>query len=169
MVDCYLSLGSNLGDRRINIITAINAISQENTIVKTSHFYQTRPVGFESENLFINACIQIQTKKNAFELLTLLKNIEVNIGRVEKSKNDTYTDRIIDIDILFFGNKTIETPELSIPHKKYQERDFVLRPLCDIDPNLTDPITKLTMQQYLNNLAHSELIIIVNNSQSDLY
>lgn len=169
MTHCYLSLGSNLGDSIKNIREAIEAISRETLLVKTSNFYQTPPLGFESENLFTNACIHIQTKKNASELLTFLNTIEVNIGRVEKSKNDTYTDRIIDIDILFFGSEIIENIDLSVPHKKYQEREFVLRPLCDIDPNLTDPLTKLTMRQYLNNLVHSELIIIVNNSESDLY
>jgi len=166
-VDCYLSLGSNLGNTQQNILNAIEAIATEEVLINTSQIYETLPIGFVSENLFANACVQIQTEKTAHDLLTFLKQLEVNIGRKEKSEENTYNDRIIDIDILLFGDEIIETTELSVPHKKYSERNFVIVPLCDIAEKLTDPQTKLTMRQYFFNLRSTELRIIVNNSKSE--
>jgi len=164
MINCYISLGSNLGNKLKNIEDAITIIANNTLLIKTSNFYQTSPSGFLSENRFINACIHIQTSKNPNELLTFLKNIEREAGRTQKTLNGVHTDRIIDLDIIFFGIECIETVDLTIPHPRYSTREFVLRPLLDLDKNLTDPSTKLTIAQYLNNLSNFEATLIVNNS-----
>lgn len=133
----YLSLGSNLGDK---VKTLNDAIEQINRLLgkveKTSSFYETPPHGFASENSFVNNCILVKTSKTPLQVLKITQDIENSLGRLKKSKNAVYNDRIIDIDIILFNTTSIDTPYLTIPHKQYTKRKFVLIPLGEIAPNL---------------------------------
>ncbi len=128
----YLSLGSNLGDTEGNLENAISHINKRaGTVISRSSFYITEPWGFESDNKFANCCIAIQTDLNPFALLTVTKEIEIELGRTSKSSG-SYSDRIIDIDLLIYDDLKIETPELTLPHPLMYERDFVMQPLKEI-------------------------------------
>ena len=147
MVDVYLSLGSNMGDRAANIE---NAISLLNIELKTpynavSSLLETEPWGFESEQKFLNAAVhyQLQFKEGynpeaeALMILEICKDIERRLGRTTGVEYDSageriYHNRPIDIDILLFGEHKIDCPELTVPHKLMYERDFVMIPLKEI-------------------------------------
>ncbi len=132
-VEVFLSLGSNLGDRSKNLESAISLIgSQAGDVTAVSSFIETKPVGFKSENRFVNCAVRIVTALDPFELLRITQQIERELGRTTKSVGGVYSDRTIDIDILLYGNAVIDTPELKIPHPQMRKRDFVMRPLKEI-------------------------------------
>lgn len=135
----YLSLGSNLGNRRQLLFDAIEKIKKKvGNVVRQSSFYETEPWGFESKNLFLNAVVKVTTNLSPTELLKVTQQIEREMGRKKKtilnSKQQTpnYSDRPIDIDILIYDDIHVDLPELKIPHPLMQERDFVLVPLREI-------------------------------------
>ncbi len=129
----YLSLGTNLGDKRRNIAGAINKIRELiGTVLRQSALYATKPWGFESENDFINAAVCVETSLSPRRLLEATQRIEREMGRTEKSQDGVYRDRIIDIDILLYGDITVDEPDLKIPHPLMRERDFVMTPLNEI-------------------------------------
>ncbi|MDO5483183.1 MAG: 2-amino-4-hydroxy-6-hydroxymethyldihydropteridine diphosphokinase [Bacteroidaceae bacterium] len=129
----YLSLGTNLGDKEHNLLSAISEIERRIGPVKAqSAFLATEPWGFESQNTFLNAAIRIKTELSPLELLDETQQIERDLGRQQKSVNGQYHDRIIDIDILLYDDLHISTPRLTIPHPHMHERDFVLIPLKEI-------------------------------------
>jgi len=150
MSTVYLGLGSNLGDRRQNLVQALNLISQHVEIIKLSSIYETEPVGYTQQPLFLNAVCCISTKQSPEQLLILFKKIENRMGRVPSFTN---SPRIIDIDILFYDNKTVSTPELTIPHPRITERAFVLVPMLEIAPELTHPGNGSTIQELADNLG----------------
>lgn len=129
----YLSLGTNLGDKEANLRCAISEIERRIGPVRAqSAFITTEPWGFQSENHFLNAAICVETELPPLDLLHETQQIERDLGRTTKSAAGTYSDRIIDIDILLYGDEHIETPELTIPHPLMHERDFVMIPLKQI-------------------------------------
>lgn len=131
----YLGLGCNLGNRRLIMQQAIEEINGRiGAVVRQSAFIETEPWGFTSPNMFLNACVCVQTDLSPMELLRETQQIERHMGRTSKSANGVYTDRIIDIDILLYDDLTLNTPELQIPHPHMHERDFVMRPLKEILP-----------------------------------
>lgn len=149
--DVYLSLGSNIGDRKKNIRSAIENIDKRiGTVITTSSLYETVPVGFSSENLFLNAACHIRTHLNASEVLEVTQAIEKELGRHSKSANRIYSDRIIDIDILLYEEQIVEYPHLSIPHPHMHERNFVLLPLSEIAPQTIHPILNKTIAQLIS-------------------
>ncbi len=132
-VEVFLSLGSNLGDRSKNLESAISLIgSRAGDVTAVSSFIETKPVGFKSENRFVNCAVRIVTALDPFELLRITQQIERELGRTTKSVGGVYSDRTIDIDILLYGNAVIDTPELKIPHPQMRKRDFVMIPLREI-------------------------------------
>lgn len=134
----YLSLGTNLGDKEQNLLSAISEIRRRIGPVKAqSAFLATRPWGFESPHTFLNAAIRIETALSPLDLLHQTQQIERDMGRKHKSVNGQYHDRIIDIDILLYDDLHIATPELTIPHPHMHERDFVLIPLKEINESIT--------------------------------
>ena len=134
----YLSLGTNLGDKEHNLLSAISEIRRRIGPVKAqSAFLATRPWGFESPHTFLNAAIRIETALSPLDLLHQTQQIERDMGRKHKSVNGQYHDRIIDIDILLYDDLHIATPELTIPHPHMHERDFVLLPLKEINESIT--------------------------------
>ena len=135
----YLSLGTNLGNKEQNLLTAIAEIGRRIGPIKAqSAFLATEPWGFESENTFLNAAIRIETELSPIALLDETQQIERDMGRTQKSSVNcqlptvNYQDRIIDIDILLYDDLHIDTPRLTIPHPLMQQRDFVLIPLKEI-------------------------------------
>ena len=133
MPTTYLSLGSNLGDRRQLLHTAINEIAERvGRIEAISSCIETEPVGFDSVHLFLNMAVRVTTELNPYELLKVLKQLECDLGRTRKSHDGIHYDRTIDIDILLYDNLEVNSEELQIPHPRMWERDFVMRPLKEI-------------------------------------
>ena len=133
MPTTYLSLGSNLGDRRQLLHTAINEIAERvGRVEAISSCIETEPVGFDSVHLFLNMAVRVMTELNPYELLKVLKQLERDLGRTRKSHDGVHYDRTIDIDILLYDNLEVNSEELQIPHPRMWERDFVMRPLKEI-------------------------------------
>ena len=129
----FLGLGSNLGNKKLNIDQAIHQISRKTgKVLRQSSFYFSQPLGFISENDFVNVVVLVETKLEPLELLHQLQEIEKEMGRTYKSVDGVYTDRIIDIDILLYEDMVLDLPELKIPHPQMKERDFVMKPLSEI-------------------------------------
>ncbi len=148
-VTAYLSLGSNLGDRRENLDKALDYLSQRTRLVKVSSVYDTEAVGNAEQPRFLNLVCQVSTRLAPAELLLLAKGIERKLGRQPGKAN---APRPIDIDILFFGDKVVNTPELVIPHPRLTERAFVLVPLAEIAPELKHPASDKTVKELLGEL-----------------
>lgn len=135
----YLGLGTNLGDLDLNLHKAIDEIGKRvGKVISQSAFYKTEPWGFESQHTFLNAVVCVETELKPEDLLKATQHIEKNLGRTTKS-NGSYSDRIIDIDILLYDNLIMETDTLTIPHPLLHLRDFVLIPLREIAPELRHP------------------------------
>jgi len=138
----FLSLGSNLGDRRANLESAIGLIGQmAGTVVAVSDFIETQPWGFDSRNAFLNAAVKVETALSPLEALHVTQDIERRLGRTAKSTGVQYQDRTIDIDLLMYFDAdcrqvTAGSSELSLPHPLMKKRDFVLIPLRQIAPEL---------------------------------
>jgi len=134
----FIGLGSNSGDKKANLTGAINRIKSINKveIKKISSFYITKPWGNTNQEDFFNQVIEITTDLSAGELLYKLQEIEIKMGRQRKEK---WGPRIIDLDILMYGDEVIDSPELKIPHPYMKERSFVLVPLQEIDPKIVFP------------------------------
>ena len=129
----FLGLGSNLGDKRQHIDCAIRQISSKTGhVLRQSTFYESEPQGFQSENQFVNAVVLVETELQPLALLHQLQEIEKEMGRLHKSKDGIYADRIIDIDILLYEDQIIHLPELKVPHPHMKERDFVMKPLNEM-------------------------------------
>ncbi|MFC2062942.1 2-amino-4-hydroxy-6-hydroxymethyldihydropteridine diphosphokinase [Chloroflexota bacterium] len=136
MVTVYLGLGSNLGHRQDNLERALDFLSQRLRMEAVSPIYETGPVGNADQPRFLNLACRVNTGLEPAALLTLLKAIESKLGRLPNTSGEP---RPIDIDILFYGEQVIDTPDLAIPHPRLTERAFVLIPLAEIAPELTHP------------------------------
>lgn len=149
----YIALGSNLGDRSQNIARAITLI-QENvgTLLKQSSFIRTEAEGFNSDELFFNGVIKLETRLSPQELLHQLKTIEKQMGRVY-TQAQGYENRIIDLDIIFYDEIILDVEGLEIPHSRFRERRFVLEPLCEIAPDYRDPVSKRTVSDLMKELV----------------
>lgn len=133
----YLSLGSNLGDRESNIRQALALIDERvGSVYRVSSSIETAPMGFSSPNKFINMVCLVHTMMSPMACLRETQKIEIELGRTQKSINPdgslTYKDRLIDIDLLTYDQLVLDTPELTLPHPRMHERDFVLIPLREI-------------------------------------
>lgn len=139
--DVYLALGTNLGNKEENIFRAIKLINERvGMVIIHSALYVTKPVGFTSENSFINAACLVMTSMEPIELLRATQEIEREMGRESKSENEVYTDRIIDIDILLYDTLIFEHEELVLPHPHLHKREFVLTPLAEIAGQYMHPV-----------------------------
>lgn len=133
----YLGLGTNLGDRTANLQAAIAGLAERLVITAVSPLYQTPPWGVTDQPDFLNLCLVAQTDLTPEELLTFVKNLEVEMGRQPAER---WGPRLIDIDILFYANQLVETEKMTIPHPRLAERAFVLWPLADIAPDFVHPV-----------------------------
>lgn len=122
----FIAIGSNIEPRKDFIEKAIAEIQAFGELINKSSIIETEPFGFESETNFLNAVIEIQTDLPPRALLLKLQEIEKKLGRKSKSQNKNYSSRTIDLDILYYGNQILISPELTIPHPEIFNRDFVL-------------------------------------------
>ncbi|HET6441666.1 MAG TPA: 2-amino-4-hydroxy-6-hydroxymethyldihydropteridine diphosphokinase [Phycisphaerae bacterium] len=153
MTTVYLGLGSNLGDRRRNLETALDALRAHPQIAVTavSSFLETEPVGGPTgQPPYLNGAAEIATDLDPHALLALLKTIERDLGRTAGVR---WGPREIDLDILLCGNTILDTGALTIPHPRMRERRFVLEPLAEIAPDVRDPVTGGTVRKLLALLA----------------
>jgi len=134
----YLGLGANLGDRQANLARALKLLGERLHVELVSSIYETEPVGYAEQPLFLNAVCRAQTELGPLQLLSLVKGIEASLGRVPSFPN---APRPIDIDIIFYGDLIMETPDLTIPHPRLEERAFVLIPLLEVAPDLRHPVS----------------------------
>lgn len=140
----YLGLGSNLGNRELNLEKALDFLSERMKIVRVSSIYDTEPVGNPNQPRFLNLVCEVQTGLSPLGLLIVIKAIENKLGRMPGESN---TPRTIDIDILLYGNKVMDTPQLTIPHPRLHERAFVLVPLSEIAPDTLHLVMKKTVKE----------------------
>ncbi len=148
MATVYLGLGTNLGNKEANLRTAIHKLQERiGKQVSLSSFYETAPWGFESDHSFLNAAIGLETSLSPIEILHITQEIEKELGRTKKSVNGSYSDRLIDIDILLYDTLVLQTPELTIPHPLMTERDFVMNPLIEIAGNVIHPTRQKTLSE----------------------
>jgi 2-amino-4-hydroxy-6-hydroxymethyldihydropteridine diphosphokinase len=143
----YLSLGSNVGDRMTNLNTAIAALSASGVQVqRVSSIYETEPVDYLHQAWFLNCVVAGKTELPPLELLRALRGIETDMG---SKKLIAKGPRLIDIDVLLYGEKTIDAPELQVPHPRMTQRRFVLAPLAEIAPELRHPSWPGTVRELL--------------------
>jgi len=149
----YLGLGSNLGQKEHNLEVAISEIKKQiGSIVARSVFYESAPWGFESSNSFINACVSVETALSPPECLRTILKIEKRLGR-SKKPSESYMDRTIDIDILFYDQILFREENLIIPHPLLHQRLFVLNPLSEIAPDFIHPLFKKTVKSLLKEIS----------------
>ena len=143
----YIGLGTNLGDKQMNMATAVQLLTERvGDVSALSSFIETAPWGFESSNSFLNAVVSIYTILEPLELLSITQQIEIEMGRTVKG-GTVYHDRIIDIDILMYEQLVFTNSILVLPHPLFTARDFVLKPLEEIAPDLQHPIMQKTIKQ----------------------
>lgn len=144
----YLGLGSNLGSREELLQQAITTIAKQvGSIVSLSAFYETAPWGFDSPHPFLNAVIAVDTPLAPLPLLDATQAIERTLGRTTKSSNGRYSDRPIDIDLLFYNDLVMESQRLTLPHPLLHKRLFVLEPLAEIAPTLYHPLLQRSIAE----------------------
>lgn len=156
----YISVGSNIGNKCTNCQMGIaELISSETERLKNqSPYYMTEPVDFNDQDWFVNTVIEIETALTPFRLLDRIKSIEREAGRTEDLIR--FGPRVLDLDMLIYDDRVIDTPRLILPHPRMHKRRFVLKPICDIDPQKVHPVLKKNMQYLLNRLNGNEQKII---------
>ena len=161
MAIVYLSLGSNFGDRigyvqqATSLLGAVDGIS----LIRTSAFYETEPWNMDSENWFVNAVVEIKTSLLPQTLLLECQRIEQQLGR-KRPEGSKYTDRTIDIDILFYNKDIVNCENLTIPHKFVHLRAFTLVPLLELIPNFEHPVLHKTISELHSDLENPEMVFL---------
>jgi len=153
MLQIFISLGSNIEPRQERLAEARFLLKAEESINwQESKIYETLPWGKTDQEKFLNQVIGFSSKKTPYELLELCKNIEQKLGRQKREK---WKEREIDLDLLYCGGEILQSEILTLPHPYISQREFVLRPLCDIAPDFTDPGSKLTVKEMLAQTTRS--------------
>lgn len=150
----YLGLGSNMGDRLLNLQTAISALEPEVHPLECSPVYETPPWGYLDQPNFLNQVVKAETDLSPGDLLIYLKKIEADLGRQETF---LYGPRSIDLDIIFFDNAVIDSPPITIPHARMYDRGFVLLPLADLAPELKHPVLGISVLDLLSQVEIGEI------------
>lgn len=154
MIKLYTLLGGNLGDKKKIFEEARELLGERiGEISALSAIYETEPWGFQSDDVFWNQVLKFETKLSPEEILERTQQIERDLGRIRKKKQ--YDSRMIDIDILFYGDQIIERENLIIPHPRIQERKFALVPLNEIAPELIHPVFQKSIRQLLDQCRDS--------------
>src|SRR3989338_8099661 len=156
MDNIFIALGSNLGNKKENIINAIKILKAKSRILKVSPLYKTEPVYYTNQDWFLNCVVEISADLTPKQLLYFLKSIEKKLGRKKSVK---YGPRIIDLDILFYSNRVIKEKNLIVPHPRLQERLFVLRPLSEISPDFMHPVLVTSIKALKKELKSKEKVI----------
>ena len=157
MTDIFLALGSNIDNRKQHIETAIVLLREKVQDITVAPLYETKPRYFEDQQNFLNTVLRGFTDLEPRELLQFTKAVQKKVGRVERFRNGP---REIDIDILFYDNVVYKDEELEIPHPRLQERDFVLQPFSDINPDFSHPVLKKTIRELLASLPEEQRSVI---------
>jgi 2-amino-4-hydroxy-6-hydroxymethyldihydropteridine diphosphokinase len=152
----YLSLGSNLGDREANLREAISRLGELGEVKAVSSYYETEPVEFTAQPWFLNLALELQTELMPKQLLSSLLKIERDMGRRRLQPKGP---RLIDMDILLFGNAVVSDAKLMIPHPAMHERKFVLEPLAEIAPEKRHPVLKKTIRELLEALPKGASVV----------
>lgn len=155
MINVFLLLGSNLGNREEFIKKAVEQIGEFAAVLKTSSLYETQAWGKEGEPDYLNQVVEIATDMEAHNLLAMLLKIEQHLGRL---RNEKWGSRTIDIDILFYGNRVIDDADLTVPHPRLHERRFTLEPLEEIAAELIHPVFKKNITQLKKDLKDSLIV-----------
>lgn len=161
----FLSLGTNIANRLQNLETAIKEIENQcGEILIKSHIFECPALEFNSNNLFLNMCLELKTNLSPEELIQTLQKIEKKLGRKKNISKEKYIDRIIDIDILYFDDLIINSKNIKIPHPRLHERRFVLEPLSEIASSKEHPLLKKNTIFLLNNCSDiSKLSVFLKN------
>jgi 2-amino-4-hydroxy-6-hydroxymethyldihydropteridine diphosphokinase len=162
---CFIGIGSNLEQPSLNCLQAIDRISSSFgvRVVNRSSLYWTEPVFVSGENWFVNAVVEIRTALSHRELLSLLQSIEIDMGRVNKGDKSA---RIIDLDILLYGQEVIEERDLVIPHPQLHKRRFVMVPLCEIAPYVIHPAFGISIKGLMDRLQDESEVLPCHLSDS---
>ncbi|MBF0228801.1 MAG: 2-amino-4-hydroxy-6-hydroxymethyldihydropteridine diphosphokinase [Desulfamplus sp.] len=152
----FISIGSNMGDKYANCIMGIEHIKKlnETEVLEIANFYKTEPVDYKDQDWFINSVLKIKTTLEPEILMANLKNIEQQLGQYEKKVR--FGPRILDLDIIFYGDMVINRDNLTIPHPRMDKRCFVLKPLCDIAPQIIHPILGYSAKELLKEVEHDQ-------------
>lgn len=157
--EAYIALGSNLGDRELNLLRAVSELGRLAgcRVTALSRFYETAPVGMPAETpAFLNGALRLTTELGPRDLLQELQRIEQQVfGR---TASPTACSRRMDLDLLLFGQQVLTEPELTVPHPRMLQRRFVLQPLADIAPQAVEPLTGRTISELLANLPSDERV-----------
>lgn len=157
-----LLLGSNSGNRIEVLNKAISNIHQKlGKILQTSSVYESKAWGFEG-NDFLNQIVVVKTDKSSLDCLKITQEIEKHLGRLNKSQNEIYENRLIDIDLLFHGDLVFQNEELTIPHPRIQDRRFTLVPLLELMPLFIHPQLKKSISQLLNDCTDQNEVLKLN-------
>ena len=159
MVEIYLSLGSNINPKELYLNKAIIELRSMINIKKVSSLYSSAPIGYKTKNNFLNLAIKAEANIKPRFLLKFIKDIESQLGRVA---SEIYTDRTIDIDIIFFGAEIINSKDLTIPHPSAHQRRFVLEPIMEIDKDLIFPGSNNKIIDLLNKVKNQKIKKIKN-------
>lgn len=151
----YLSLGSNVGDREKHLRDAIRKLETVGRVVAVSPFYETEPVEFTNQAWFLNCALGLETGKTPEQLIAALLHIEKQMGRQRSQRKGP---RMIDLDILLFGDLVVKLPALTIPHPAMHQRRFVLEPLAEIAPQAEHPVLKKTVRGLLDVLPSGQTV-----------
>ncbi|MCT4600294.1 MAG: 2-amino-4-hydroxy-6-hydroxymethyldihydropteridine diphosphokinase [Marinifilaceae bacterium] len=150
-------LGGNLGNRVEIMKKTINLLNEKlGDLINESAYYETEAWGFESDNLFLNKVVVYDTSLNPKEALLVCQDVEKQLGRLRHKER--YTSRNIDVDILFFDDLILDTPDLIIPHPRIQLRRFVLKPLLEIDPDYVHPVLNKNIRTLLNECTDISMV-----------
>ncbi len=152
----YIGLGSNMGDRIAFCRRAIEVLNRAGRVLNQSSFYCTEPVGYEKQEEFVNAAVEIETEFSPLNLLAACRSIENELGRIRAVR---WGPRTIDLDILLFGDQVISRPDLVIPHAQLALRKFVLVPLSEIAPLAVHPVLNKTISQLLHELKDPHRVV----------
>jgi 2-amino-4-hydroxy-6-hydroxymethyldihydropteridine diphosphokinase len=151
----YLSLGSNVGDREIQLRDSVRRLVANGRVVAVSSFYETEPVEFTDQAWFLNCVVGLETTETPERLMMALLGIEQKMGRQRIQKKGP---RAIDIDILLFDEAIVDSPALTIPHPAMHQRRFVLEPLAEIAPEVRHPVLKKTIRELLDALPAGQIV-----------
>jgi 2-amino-4-hydroxy-6-hydroxymethyldihydropteridine diphosphokinase len=156
----YVALGANLGDREAMLTAAIRAVELESDLLllAASPVFETAPLGPTGQGAYLNAVMQLHVWLGPVELLHRLQSIESLLGRDRRREAERWGPREIDLDILFFGDRCIESPDLVVPHLHAHERIFVMAPMAEIAPSYVHPKLGITINQIAHSLADSESV-----------
>ena len=157
----YFSLGTNVGNRKFNLINCISRINKNiGNVEKISSIYKNPAIGFDGD-FFFNCCIEVSSFLAVKDVLSGILSIEKEMGRTKRLANG-YESRIIDIDIILFDDLVLAEKNLKIPHPKFHERNFVLLPLIEINNQLINPKTNISVDDYLKNIKPDNSIEKLN-------